>query len=84
MTDVFFDTALIKGIIKSNVSDHFQIFSSIEISNRKKLNHTIVVQKLNLSSRNIQRFQTELPFVKWEFVNNIKDSSSIYEELLIF
>lgn len=82
MTNVFYDTTLIIGII-SSVSDHFRIFSSVDVSIRKKLNHTVVVQKGNLSSRNIKDFKTKLSFVNWEFVNYVKDPNSTYKEFLL-
>lgn len=47
------------------------------------MNNTVVLQKQNFSSRNIKYFKTELSFVNWEFLNDIKDPNSAYEEFLL-
>ena len=64
---------------------NFPIFLSIEILERKKLNHTEIIQKQNLSSKKIKDFKTEVSFVNWEFLNDIKNPNSAYEEFrLVF
>lgn len=86
--NVFFDSILIEGIIISSVWDPFPIFSyfSIFANNLKqgKLNHTVAVQKQNLSSRNNKDFKTNLPFVNCEFLNDIKYPSSAYKEIFSY
>ena len=43
-TNCVFDTSLKKGIIKTSISDHFEIFAAIKLSNEKTENRKIKVK----------------------------------------
>ena len=70
-TNFIFDMSLKKGIIKSDISDHFPIFVSVNISKIKN-NHKgkTVVKKRTFNQRDIQSFKDDLLNINWSILDS--------------
>ena len=78
----FFDTSLKlkKGIIKSDVSDHFSVFVSLcSPSKNHKEYQKINIHKRVIHDTNLMAFQTDLRNVNWNSINYSPKTNSKYE-----
>ena len=63
-TDIF-NNSLKKGIIKSDVSDHFPMFFSIRLTNEKLQEGIIKIKKRVFTKRNLTTFKEQLFLLHW-------------------
>ena len=77
-----FDTSLKlkKGIIKSDVSDHFPVFVSLcSPSKIHKEHQKITIHKRVIHDTNLMAFKTDLRNVNWNSINHSPETNSKYE-----
>lgn len=80
ITNDVLDTTLKKGIIKSDISDHFPIFVCFNISNKISRNEKTKVQKRNFTTESKKLFKQELAATDWSFFQNYDDDvNGLYE-----
>ena len=82
LTNSIFDTSskLKKGIIKSDVSDHFPIFASLcSPSKIHKEYQKITIHKRVIHDTNLITFKTDLRNVNWNSINHSPETNSKYE-----
>ena len=75
-----FEPSLKKGIIKTQISDHFPIFAAFNTS--KNINNTtknIVITKRVFSEMNKENFKNELHLTEWD-VDSSKDTNILFEK----
>ena len=80
-----FDTSLKlkKGIIKSDVSDHFPVFVSLcSPSKIYKEYPKITIHKRVIHDTNLMAFKTDLRNVNWNSINHSTETNSKYETFL--
>ena len=81
-TNFIFDTSwkLKKGIIKSDVSDHFPVFVSLcSPSKIHKEHQKITIHKRVIHDTNLMAFKTDLRNVNWNSINHSPETNSKYE-----
>ena len=81
-TNFIFDTSLKrkKGIIKSDVSDHFPVFVSLcSPSKTRKEYEKISIHKRVIHDTNLMAFKTDLRNVNWNSINHSPETNSKYE-----
>ena len=81
-TNFIFDTSLKlkKGIVKSNVSDHFLVFFSLNSSSKiHKENQRITIHKRVTHDTNLMAFKTDLRNLNWDSKNHSPEANSKYE-----
>ena len=81
-TNVIFDTSwkLKKGIIKSDMSDHFPLFvSPCSPSKIHKEHQKITTHKRVIHGTNLMAFKTDLCNVNWNSINHSPETNSKYE-----
>ena len=76
-TDIF-DGTLKKGIIKTDVSDHFAIFFSCRLTNKKTSFDKIKIKKRVFSEKNIKSFKEQLELLHWEHIDLSSNGNTIY------
>ena len=84
-TNFIFDTSLKlkKGIIKSDVSDHFPVFVSLcSPSKIHKEYRKITIHKKVIHDTKLMAFTTDLRYVKWNSINHSPETNSKYETFL--
>ena len=84
-TNFIFDTSLKlkKGIIKSNVSDHFPVFASLcSPSKIHKEYQEITIHERLICDTNLMAFKTDLHSVNWNSINHSVETNSKYENFL--
>ena len=84
-TNFIFDTSLKlkKGIIKSDVSDHFPVFVSLcSPSKIYKEYPKITIHKRVIHDTNLMAFKTDLRNVNWNSINHSTETNSKYETFL--
>ena len=82
LTNFIFDTSskLKKGIIKSEVSDHFPIFVSLcSPSKIHKEYQKITIHKRVIYDTNLMAFKTDLRNFNWNSINHSPENNSKYE-----
>ena len=77
-TDIF-NNSLKKGIIKSNVSDHFPIFFSIRVRKEKLQEGVIKTKKKVFTKRNITSFKEQLSVHHWRHIDFNGTVNEIYD-----
>ena len=81
-TDIF-NNSLKKGIIKSDVSDHFPIFFSIRLTKEKLQEGAIKIKKKRVfSKRNITTFKEQLSLLHWRHIDFNGTVNEIYDTFL--
>ena len=73
--------AITKGIIKSDVSNHFPIFFSIQL-NKEKLWKVYKIKKIVFNNRNITPFKEQLPLLHWRHIDFNGTVNEIYDTFL--
>ena len=69
-----------KGIIKSDVSDHFPVFVSLcSPSKIHKEHQKITIHKRVIHDTNLMAFKADLRSVNWNSINHFPETSSICE-----
>ena len=81
-TNVFFETSLKKGILKSSISDHFPIFAAVNISNSIDIKKSIEITKRNYSDLNKGMFKEELEQFDWSILATTDDVNLLYNTFL--
>ena len=79
-TDIF-NNSLKKGIIKSDVSNHFPIFFSIRLT-KEKLQEDFIKKKRVFSKRNITTFKEQLSLLHWRHIGFNGTVNEIYDTFL--
>ena len=70
-----------KRIIKSDVSDHFPEFVSLNLSSKiHKENKKITIHKRVMHDTNLTTFKTDLWNFTWNSINNSPETNSKYEQ----
>ena len=67
-TDIF-NNSLKKGIIKSDVSDHFPKFFSIQLTKEKLREGVVKIKKRVFNKRNITSFKEQLSLLHWRHID---------------
>ena len=81
-TNLVFDTSLKlkKGIIGSDVSDHFPVFVSISLRSKiHKENQKITIHKRVMYDTNLTAFNKDLRNVNWNSINHSPETNSKYK-----
>ena len=81
MTDVF-NNFLKKGIIKSDVFDHFPVFFSIRLTKDKLQEGVIKIKKKIFNKRNITTCKEQLSLLCWRHIDFSGTMNEIYDTLL--
>ena len=84
-TNFIFHTSLKlkKGIIKSDVSDHFSVFFSLcSPSKTHKKHQKVTIHKRVIHDTNLITFKTDLRSVNWNSINQSSERNSKYETFL--
>ena len=81
MTDIF-NNSLKKGIIKSDVSDHFPIFFSIQMTKEKLREDFIKIKQRFFNQRNITSFKEQLSLLHWRRIDFKGIVNEIYDIFL--
>ena len=69
-----------KGIIKSDVSDHFPVLVSLNYSSKiHKENQEITTHERAMHGTNLIAFKTDLRNVNWSSINQFPETNSKYE-----
>ena len=72
-----------KGIIKSDVSDHFPVFVSLFYPSKIHKEHQkITIHKRVIHDTNLMAFKTDLCNVNWNSINHSPETNSKYEIFL--
>jgi hypothetical protein len=66
------------GIIKSDTSDHFPIFLSININTDSVLHEKQVIIKRFINDKNILSFKEQLSLINWNSVSNLSEANNMY------
>ena len=66
ITDGIFDKAMHSGIIKTQISDHFPIFTVLENCKNCKNNKKTKITKRDFNEKNIQNFHFLLENINWD------------------
>ena len=77
-TDIF-NKSLKKGIIKSDVSDHFPIFFSININTIIISQQEQTVKKRYFNTANLRSFKEQLSLLHWNQINALADANLVYD-----
>ena len=80
-TDIF-NNSLKKGIIKSDVSDHFSIFFSRRLTKEKLQEGVIKIKVRVFSKRNITAFKEQLSLLHWRHIDFNGTMNEIYDTFL--
>ena len=80
-TDIF-NNSLKKGIIKSDVSDHFPIFFSIQLTKEKLREGVIKIKKRVFNKSYITPFKEQLSLLHWRHIDFNGTVNEIYEMFL--
>ena len=79
LTNNFLDTKFSSGIIKTDISDHFSIFHSFDLSNNSIRNERKKIFKRNLSQSNVENFRLALGNANWDDVILEADANSAFD-----
>ena len=71
-----------KGIIKSDISDHFPIFISVSTSKTKTTKQSVKILKRDFNDRNMTSFKEQLSLLHWNHIDLNTDVNLIYETFL--
>ena len=82
ITTEIFDPDLRKGIIKNDLSDHFPIFFSINISKTKKQKEKMKIKKRVFNEKNISDFREQLSLLHWQHIDFNQNANKIYENFI--
>ena len=82
LTNNLFDISLKKGIIESNISDHFPIFVAFNTSKTKNLPRKVIFKKRIINKAKIAVFKEHLPLVNWRCINYHENVNDTYETFL--
>ena len=77
-----FNNSLKKGIIKSDVSDHFPIFFSIQLTKEKLQEGIIKIKKQVFNKRNTTSFKEQLSLLHWRHTEFNGTVNEIYDAFL--
>ena len=77
-TNCIFDISLKKGIIKSDITDHFPIFVALNVSNCKLNTRKVKVTKRYFDEENKQSFKNDLINVNWHQIETLEDPDTSY------
>ena len=80
-TDIF-NNSLKKGMIKSDVSDHFPIFFSIRLTKEKLQKGVIKIKERVSSKHNITAFKEQLSLLHWRHIDFNGTMNEIYDTFL--
>ena len=81
LTNSFFESSLVKGIIKTALSDHFPIFAAFNTSkNIKKISKNIEITKRNFSERNKENFKNDLKRTDWGVLDSHVNTNVVFEK----
>ena len=75
LTNNFLNAEFSSGIIKTDVSDHFAIFFSFQISSKANKTEYISITKRDLSKNNIDKFRQTLKLTNWDEVLLSKEAN---------
>ncbi|XP_065658943.1 uncharacterized protein LOC136083470 [Hydra vulgaris] len=79
ITNDIFNNSLKKGIIKSDISDRFPIFFSIDIYAKILYNEKKSFKKRLFHNKNLESFKYQLSLVNWDIINFSEDINLIYK-----
>ncbi|XP_065652985.1 uncharacterized protein LOC136080294 [Hydra vulgaris] len=79
LTTDFFNKSLKKGIIKTDVSDHFPIFFSICVNLKKEKQGKVFIKKRLINNNNLNSFREQLSLVDWGYINFNDNINIIYD-----
>ena len=80
-TDIF-NNSLNKGIVKSDVSDNFPLFFSIQLTKEKLREVVTKILKRGFIDRNINSFKEQLSLVHWTHIDFNGTMNEIYNMFL--
>ena len=80
-TDIF-NNSLKKRRIKSDFSDHFPIFSSVQLTKEKLREDVIKIEKRVFNNRNITTFKDQLSLLRCRHINFNGTVNEIYDTFL--
>ena len=81
ITSEIFDETLKRGIIKCDISDHFLILFSLDIS-RKRIQCTEKVLKSDINQKNKADFLYQLSHLHWRHIDWSGDVNDIYDNFI--
>jgi hypothetical protein len=82
LTNQYFNKTLKKGIITTDISDHFAIFASIQTSGNKLLNEKIEIKCRDFKPEWKQNFKNKLLKTNWNFIENSDDPNQKYSSFI--
>ena len=77
-----FDNTLKKAIIKSDISDHFPIFFTIQTRKNQSKCQNLVYNKRESNEANKAAFKQQVSLLHWRHVSSQKDVSKMYKTFL--
>ena len=78
LTNNLVDANFSSGIIKTDISDHFSVFHSFELSNKSNMKEKRTINKRNLSNANIENFRIALGNANWDGVLLSNDTNTAF------
>ena len=69
-------------IIKSNILDHFSIFSMADCNIHIKETKERFIFRCNLSDISVEKFKFKLPTVSWDSITNSSDTNKAYDNFI--
>ncbi|XP_065639761.1 uncharacterized protein LOC136072559 [Hydra vulgaris] len=78
-TDIY-NRKLKKGIIKTDISDHFPIFLTIHTVSSNNPERQNIIKKRVFNESNIKSFQYQLSLLHWKHINFNEDANTIYNK----
>jgi hypothetical protein len=80
ITTEIFEKSLRKGIIKTDVSDHFPIFFALNYSKRKCNEPNKKIRKRIFNEANLESFKEQLSLLHWQQIDFTENANIIYEK----
>ncbi|XP_065683499.1 uncharacterized protein LOC136096317 [Hydra vulgaris] len=77
-TDIF-NKGIKKGILKTDITDHFPIFVTIDTYTAKNIDNKKVLKKRIINQNNLNLFKDQLSLLHWNNININNNANDIYE-----